>query len=92
MSHAHKNPSAVWTVADAKAKLSEILRRAREEGPQVIGKDEPCVVVSQKVWRDIMDDRPSLAHWLAKHPIPAEISLPSRVDSPRPVPFQDDNT
>jgi len=35
-----------WTVADAKAKLSEILRLARAGQPQTIGSEEPCVVVS----------------------------------------------
>jgi prevent-host-death family protein len=32
--------------ADAKARLSEVLRLAREGKPQVIGTQEPCVVIS----------------------------------------------
>ena len=33
----HKTePDRVWTVAEAKARLSEILRLAEEEGPQRI--------------------------------------------------------
>lgn len=44
-----------WSVAEAKAKLSEILRRARDGEPQTIGAEDPCVVVSasdfQKYWR-----------------------------------------
>ena len=30
-------PGRVWTVAEAKAKLSEVLRLAETEGPQRIG-------------------------------------------------------
>jgi antitoxin (DNA-binding transcriptional repressor) of toxin-antitoxin stability system len=37
---------ARWSVSEAKAKLSEILRRARAGAPQMIGGDEPCFVVS----------------------------------------------
>ena len=35
-----------WSVADAKARLSEVLRLAREGQPQVIGTQEPCVVIT----------------------------------------------
>ena len=35
-----------WSVADAKAKLSEILRLARAGEPQTIGTEDACVVVS----------------------------------------------
>ena len=36
----------MWSVQDAKSKLSEILRLARAGEPQTIGVHEPCVVVS----------------------------------------------
>ena len=32
-------PHKIWTVAEAKARLSEILRLASEEGPQRIGRE-----------------------------------------------------
>ena len=38
-------PHRVWTVAEAKARLSEILRLAEAEGPQTIGTRRPFVVV-----------------------------------------------
>ncbi len=38
-------PQRVWTVAEAKARLSEILRLAESEGPQRIGTRRPFVVV-----------------------------------------------
>ena len=45
-------PDRVWTVAEAKARLSEILRLAEEEGPQRIGARKPFVVVPEHVWRE----------------------------------------
>jgi prevent-host-death family protein len=36
----------MWSVQEAKAKLSEVLRRARAGEPQTIGTQEPCVVIS----------------------------------------------
>ena len=38
-------PNREWTVAEAKARLSEVLRLAEEEGPQRIGVRKPFVVV-----------------------------------------------
>ncbi|MGD9659614.1 MAG: type II toxin-antitoxin system prevent-host-death family antitoxin [Methylocystis sp.] len=37
-----------WSVADAKARLSEVLRLARAGKPQVIGAQNPCVVISME--------------------------------------------
>ena len=39
-----------WTVTEAKAKLSEILRLAESEGPQWIGMRKRYVVVPEEVW------------------------------------------
>jgi prevent-host-death family protein len=35
-----------WSVTDAKARLSEVLRLAREGKPQIIGAQDPCVLLS----------------------------------------------
>ena len=40
-----------WTVQDAKAHLSEVLRRARAGEPQRIGVTDGCVVVAESDWR-----------------------------------------
>ena len=39
-----------WTVAEAKARLSDILRLAEEEGPQRIGKQPSFVIVPAETW------------------------------------------
>ena len=69
-----------WSVVDAKAKLSEILRLAREGRPQTIGADDPCMVVSaaefERYWRP-----DHLGKFLIESaPRGIELELPSRAD------------
>lgn len=42
--------SSRWSVQEAKAKLSEVLARARAGQPQRIGLEDSCVVVSEADW------------------------------------------
>lgn len=51
-----------WTVQDAKAHLSEVLRRARAGEPQRIGVNEACVVVAEADWRATQTN--DLGSWL----------------------------
>ena len=40
------NPHPKWTLQDAKARFSEVVKRAREQGPQHVSvRGEPAVVV-----------------------------------------------
>ena len=41
----------IWTVAQAKARLSEILRLAEKEGPQRIGARKAFIVVPERTWQ-----------------------------------------
>ena len=43
-------PGRVWTVAEAKARLSEVLRLSETEGPQRIGTRKAFIVVPETVW------------------------------------------
>lgn len=69
---------ASWTVQNAKAQLSEVLRRARAGEPQRIGMtDEACVVVSAKAWEALHPS--ALGAWLVDNaPAGEELELPSR--------------
>ena len=83
------SPQRVWTIAEAKARLSEILRLAEEEGPQRIGVRKPFVVVPAAVWEAKVLPRKPLGQWLIENvPRGVELELPDR-HSNRPIPFVD---
>lgn len=67
-----------WTVEDAKAQLSELLRRARAGAPQRIGTtEEACVVISAKAWETLQSS--ALGAWLVDSaPAGEAIELPAR--------------
>lgn len=80
----------VWTVSEAKARLSEILRLAEEEGAQRIGTRRGYRIVSEREWRRLQHRPPALGSWLTTHVRPGDpLEPPSRVEPPRPDPFAD---
>lgn len=60
-----------WTVAQAKAKLSEVIDRARENGPQTITRNgrDAVIVVSTEEWERKTKRSGSLAEFLAESPL-----------------------
>jgi prevent-host-death family protein len=80
--------SQAWSVAEAKAKLSEILRLARAGEPQIIGSEEPCVVVSADQFERLWQPRHLGRFLIETAPRGAELELPPR-GSDRPDPFPD---
>lgn len=81
----------MWTVQEAKAKLSNVLQHARAGEPQIIGTQGPCVVISLEEYQRLkaLEDEPHLGRWLVKHFRGlGEIELPPR-DEERPSPFAD---
>ena len=92
----------VWTVTEAKARLSEILRLSEEEGPQRIGTRKSFVVVPESVWqghdsppkadaeqKDVLPRKP-LGQWLIENmPCGTNLEIPSRRENDRPIPFID---
>lgn len=82
-----------WTVAEAKARLSEILRLAEEEGPQQIGKRNTFVVVPKREWEQRVAPKKPLGQWLVENaPRGIELDLPDRKNEPeREIPFQTDD-
>jgi hypothetical protein len=83
----------VWTIADAKARLSEILRLASTEGPQRIGAQRRYVLVPEAVWDELNAAARPLGPWLIDNMPRAakdadELQLPDRRDPPRDNPFE----
>ena len=83
-------PQRVWTVTEAKARLSEILRLAESEGPQRIGTRRPFVVVPAEAWDEKTRPRMPLGQWLIENvPRGTNLEVPDR-RSNRPIPFVDE--
>lgn len=70
----------VWSVPDAKARLSEVLRHARVGEPQVIGTQDPCVVLSMARFVDLerKAGQVHLGRWLVKHAPKVDFEAPER--------------
>lgn len=78
-----------WTIAEAKARLSELLRLVREEGPQYIGIKKSFVVISEEEWLSLKRPKQPLGLWLIKNmPTVGELELPDRNETDREIPFQ----
>ena len=89
MSAEVRGSDRTWTVAEAKARLSHILRCAESEGPQRIGTRRRFVVVPEHVWEQHTDPEVHLGRWLIENmPRGDELELPDR-RSHRPIPFVD---
>jgi prevent-host-death family protein len=60
-----------WTVAEAKAKFSELIEHARTRGPQTITRDGPpaVVVVSPEEWQRKAKRTGNLAEFFAASPL-----------------------
>jgi prevent-host-death family protein len=65
------HPDKSWTVADAKARLSEAVERARRDGPQIITKNgkTTAVLVSIEEWERKTARSGSLAEFLLASPL-----------------------
>jgi prevent-host-death family protein len=77
-----------WTVASAKAKLSEVIDRAQTRGPQVITRRgrRTAVVVSVEEWERKTKRVGTLADFFAASPLRgAKLDLRRRKDRPRKI-------
>jgi prevent-host-death family protein len=63
--------SQIWTVAEAKAKFSEIIERAMSEGPQTITRKRrtAAIVVGAEEWQRKTKRVGNLAEFFAQSPL-----------------------
>lgn len=76
--------NATWTVAEAKAKFSEVVQKAETEGPQRITRrgEEAVVVVSKKDWERKTKRKGTLLEFLMNSPLRGSgIEIPPRSKS-----------
>jgi prevent-host-death family protein len=77
-----------WTVASAKAHLSELIERALSDGPQTITRrgQSAVVVVATREWERRTRRAGSLADFLARSPLAGSGLVVERVrDAPREI-------
>lgn len=78
----------VWTIAKAKARLSEILRLAQEEGPQHIGRRKTFVVVPAEDWYARKARRKPMGQWLLNNmPRGVNLDVTGKRWSRKAIPF-----
>jgi prevent-host-death family protein len=81
-------PTRTWTVAEAKAKFSELLERARASGPQIITRNgrTAVVVVSAEEWERKTRRKGNLAEFFAASPLRGSgLTIKRSKDKPRDV-------
>jgi prevent-host-death family protein len=79
-----------WTVAEAKAKFSEVIEHARTSGPQMVTKNgrASAVVVSVEEWERKTRRTGNLATFFAESPLRNSDLVLDRVnDPPRALDF-----
>lgn len=77
-----------WTVAEAKARLSELLERVRDQGPQTITRRGrvAAVVVSPEEWERKSKRVGNLAEFLLNSPLrDSGIVIERAADGPRRI-------
>lgn len=72
-----------WNVADAKNRLSEVLDRARRDGPQTIKRrGDAFVLLPADQYEQLTGKKPSFTDWLLDGPRIDDLELPRRETGP----------
>lgn len=88
----HPCPRRVLTIAQAKARLSEVLRLAKKDGSQHIGKRRHFVVVPADDRHAKVSPRRAMGQWLVENlPRGASLDVPRDRTSRREIPFISDD-
>ena len=85
--------TTTWTVAEAKAKFSEVIEQAQTRGPQTVTRHgrSAVVVVSVAEWERTTKRAGNLAEFFASSPLRGSgldvggLEVERRTDTPRPV-------
>lgn len=81
-------PKETWTVANAKARFSELLDKVRSEGPQTVTRNgkPAAVLVSVEEWEKKTAPKGTLLDFLRNSPLRgADLDLNRLTDQPRDI-------
>ena len=88
MTAQHTKPQRTWTVAEAQARLPEILRLAADEGPQRISAGKSFVIAAEHRRPAQAPPRKPMGQWLVENmPRGANLEIPAGRESRREIPF-----
>lgn len=78
---------AMWQVQEAKVRFSEVIERARTEGPQTITRHgaERAIVLSVEDYRALIAHRPDFKSYLLGGPKVEDFSVPRDRDTGRKI-------
>jgi len=76
-----------WQLQEAKQKFSELVRRALEDGPQVVTRrgEEVVVVVPAEEFRRLTGDKPDFKEFLMSAPDLSVLDLERQKELPRDI-------
>jgi prevent-host-death family protein len=76
-----------WQLQEAKQKFSELVRRALEDGPQVVTRrgEEVVVVVPAEEFRRLTGDKPNFKEFLMSAPDLSVLDLERQKEMPRDI-------
>ncbi|MER6949927.1 type II toxin-antitoxin system Phd/YefM family antitoxin [Nonomuraea sp. NPDC005983] len=82
---------AVWQLQEAKQRFSEVVRRAHDEGPQIVTRhgEDVAVVLDMAEYRHLKGEEPDFKEFLLSGPDLSELDLTRSKDLPREVDLGD---
>ncbi|WP_113702879.1 type II toxin-antitoxin system Phd/YefM family antitoxin [Nonomuraea lactucae] len=83
---------AVWQLQEAKQRFSEVVRRAHDEGPQIVTRhgEDVAVVLDMAEYRHLKGEEPDFKEFLLSGPDLSELDLTRSKDLPREIDLGDD--
>ncbi|GAA3173409.1 type II toxin-antitoxin system Phd/YefM family antitoxin [Nonomuraea roseoviolacea] len=82
---------SVWQLQEAKQRFSEVVRRAHDEGPQIVTRhgEDVAVIIDMAEYRRLKGDEPDFKEFLLSAPDLTELDLTRSKDLPREVDLGD---
>ncbi|MEV4839396.1 type II toxin-antitoxin system Phd/YefM family antitoxin [Nonomuraea sp. NPDC049486] len=81
----------VWQLQEAKQRFSEVVRKAHDEGPQIVTRHglDVAVIIDMEEYRRFKGEQPDFKEFLLNGPDLSDLELTRSRDLPREVDFGD---